>query len=63
MHSTLSRLQSDALKCRDLASTAMTDEARDILIGLAAKYEETLDVLDRDGPKRPARPAFHWPLP
>ena len=54
------RLRSDASKCRDLASTAITVDARQILAGMAAEYDEAASALERAQP-RTTRPAFHWP--
>ena len=59
MDSSPDRLRSDAVKCRDLASTAVTVDARAILTEIADKYEHAALVLDRD--PRPRRPAFVWP--
>ena len=63
MDEPVSRLRSDADKCRDLASTAITPAARDVLAGLAERYEQTAVVLEKSGTSRPRpRPAFKWPL-
>ena len=64
MHLNADRLRSEASKCRDLASTAVTNEGRTILSGLAAKYEDAAAALERQREKAaPRRPAFNWPLP
>ena len=62
MGANLNRLRTDAERCRDLASTSITGDARDVLSNLAAKYEEDALVLERT-PRPRGRPAFHWPLP
>jgi len=60
MEEPLDRLRLNATKCRELASTAVTPAARDVLAGLAREYDEKAAVLgDRGGPRRPA---FVWPL-
>lgn len=58
----LERLRHNATKCRDLAGSAMTPAARDVLTGLAEQYEEKLVALEATGETRPRRPAFKWPL-
>ena len=56
------RLRSNATKCRDLASNALTSEARDVLQGLAEQYDkEAAELETSESPKR-RRPAFKWPL-
>ena len=59
MQPTIARLRSDASKCRDLASTAITPDAREILTSIAERYEHEALAMDR-APK-PRRPAFVWP--
>jgi hypothetical protein len=59
----IARFRNDATKCRDLASSALTPAARDVLTGLAEQYEETvisLECIEATHPGR--RPAFKWPL-
>ncbi|HEX3422472.1 MAG TPA: hypothetical protein VHS33_03605 [Sphingomicrobium sp.] len=58
----LERLRHNATKCRDLAGSAMTPAARDVLTGLAEQYEERLFALESTGESRNRRPAFKWPL-
>jgi len=58
----LERLRHNATKCRDLAGSAMTPAARDVLTGLAEQYEEKLFALEATGETRHRRPAFKWPL-
>ena len=55
------RLRHNATKCRDLASTAVTPAARDVLASLATEYEERALTLERSKTVH-ARPAFNWPL-
>ena len=58
---TATRLRSDASKCRELASTAVTHEAREILQGLAAQYDQAAIVMEQARPKqRAAKSAFDW---
>lgn len=59
----LERLRLNATKCRDLAGSAVTSEARDVLTDLANHYDQevfTLESADARHPRR--RPAFKWPL-
>jgi len=49
MEYSLERLRSDAGKCRDLASSAMTPEGRRVLSGLADQYEQ--EALTLEGPR------------
>jgi len=58
----LERLRHNASKCRDLAGSAMTSAARDVLTGLAEQYEEKLVALEATKETRHRRPAFKWPL-
>ena len=58
---TATRLRSDASKCRDLASTAVTMEARDVLSSMAARYDEAAVAIERSPRKaEPAKSAFDW---
>jgi hypothetical protein len=60
MEEPLDRLRLNATKCRDLASTAITPAAREVLDDLAREYDEKAATLS----KRRAssrRPAFAWP--
>jgi len=57
----LERLRRNATKCRDLAGSAMTPAARDVLTGLAKQYEEKVIALEATE-VRHRRPAFKWPL-
>jgi hypothetical protein len=58
----LERLRHNATKCRDLAGSAMTSAARDVLNSLAQHYEEKLVALEASEDVRHRRPAFKWPL-
>ena len=63
MEQPLERLRLNATKCRDLASTAITPAARDVLTGLAEQYEHQAVTVERyDAARRHPRPAFNWPL-
>jgi hypothetical protein len=61
MEETLERLRLNAAKCRDLASTAMTPTAREVLTDLAREYSERASTLNELRPPS-SRPAFKWPL-
>ena len=62
MQLTPSRLRADASKCHDLASTAVTEEAREVLKDMADNYEKAAAALDLAAHKtRHSRPAFSWP--
>jgi hypothetical protein len=59
----LERLRSNVTKCRDLAGSAMTSAARDVLTNLADQYEQELVALEGVDALHPLRrPAFKWPL-
>lgn len=63
MQESLLRVRKNVSTCRDLADTAITSAARDVLSGLAAQYERQADLLERftsGHPKR--RAAFKWGL-
>jgi hypothetical protein len=63
MEQSLQRLRHDAGKCRELASTAITPEGRQVLSGLADQYEQEAMTLECAGIiPRSRRPAFRWPL-
>ena len=62
MQEPLDRLRDDATKCRDLASTAMSPAARDVLTDMAEQYEQKATRLARSAGGRVGRPAFRWPL-
>lgn len=62
MEQPLERLRHNATKCRDLAGSAMTAAARDVLTSLAEQYEEKLVALEAMAETRHRRPAFRWPL-
>jgi hypothetical protein len=63
MEQSLERLRHDAGKCRELASTAMISEGRQVLSGLADQYEQEAMTLECTGiVVRSRRPAFKWPL-
>ena len=62
MEQPLERLRRNAAKCRDLASSAITPAARDVLANLAEQYEHEAVILERSAARRPRRPAFNWPL-
>jgi hypothetical protein len=61
MEPALNRLRHDAVKCRDLAGSAITSEARDVLTGLAEQYERKLGAMEAVAALH-RRPAFKWPL-
>jgi hypothetical protein len=62
MEQPLERLRLNATKCRDLASTAITPAAREVLTGLAERYEHDAVAEERsDASRRHPRPAFTWP--
>ncbi len=63
MQEPLDRLRDNAIKCRDLASKAMSPAARDVLTGLAEQYEQKATSLAHISGLRHGRPAFKWPLP
>lgn len=55
------RMQSNARKCRDLAATAITPAARDVLTSLADRYEREALAKQRSDAAHPRRrPAFKW---
>ena len=57
----LDRVRLNASKCRELADTAMTPAARDILAELAEHYEQEAVSLERLPARRRHRgPAFAW---
>jgi hypothetical protein len=57
------RLRVSATKCRDLASTSMTQAARDVLDDLADDYERKAVDLEQSNARHPRRrPAFTWSL-
>ena len=56
----LDRVRLNATKCRELADTAMTTAARDVLADLAQQYEQEAISLERLDPQRRRRPAFRW---
>ncbi|HYX47636.1 MAG TPA: hypothetical protein VE820_12545 [Sphingomicrobium sp.] len=59
----IARFRDNATKCRDLASSALTPAARDVLTGLAEQYEERVVNLECSEVLHPGRrPAFKWPL-
>ena len=63
MEQPLESLRNHAAKCRDLASSALTSEARQVLTGLAQHYEKKATELEAFGPShRFRRPAFKWEL-
>ena len=62
MQDSVDRLRLNAIKCRDLASTAVTSAAREILDGLAQQYEQKATRLERSDAAHPRRPAFKWTL-
>ena len=61
MDETLERLRTNATRCRDLASTAITPSAREVLTDLARQYDERASTL-RVSAAQHRRPAFKWPL-
>ena len=56
----LDRVRLNATKCRELADTAMTTAARDVLAELAQQYEQEAILLERLDPQRRRGPAFRW---
>jgi hypothetical protein len=62
MQEPLDRIRSNATKCRDLASTAMSPAAREVLTGMAEQYEQKATSLAHTMVVRQGRPAFKWPL-
>ena len=56
----LDRVRLNATKCRELADTAMTTAARDVLAELAQQYEQEAISLERLDPQRRRGPAFRW---
>jgi hypothetical protein len=55
------RLRADADKCRDLARTSLTPDARDILAELADEYDRQVVDCEKH-PRARARPVFVWAL-
>jgi hypothetical protein len=63
MQESLVRVRRNITTCRDLAETAITPAARDVLSGLAEEYERQADLLERFTSARPKRrAAFKWGL-
>jgi hypothetical protein len=62
MQEPLERLRLNATKCRELADTALTPNARDVLSGLAQDYEQKAQKLERTERERGSRPPFRWSL-
>ena len=60
MERTSQSLRGDARKCRDLAGTAITPAARDILSNLAEEYERQAAETEYSEQRRKSRPAFQW---
>jgi len=58
----LDRLRDNATKCRNLASTAISPAAREVLTGMAEQYEQQATSLAHASVIRHGRPAFRWPL-
>ena len=61
MQEGIERVRLNAAKCRELADTAVTAAARDVLADLAERYEQEAATLERLG-ERHRRPAFKWSL-
>ena len=61
MQRPVERLRADATKCRELARTSLTPDARDILAELADDYDRQVVDLERHRGGR-ARPVFVWAL-
>jgi hypothetical protein len=63
MKQSLEGLRRSAFLCRDLATSAITAEARDVLSQLADNYDQkaTAEELAEAGFRRSAS-AFKWPL-
>lgn len=62
MQQPLERLRLNATKCRELADTALTPNARDVLSDLAQDYEQKAQSLESTERQRGARPPFSWSL-
>ena len=63
MDESLVRVRRNSATCRDLADTAITPAARDVLSGLAEEYEKQATLLERFTSSRPKRrAAFKWGL-
>jgi hypothetical protein len=60
MHQGVDALLRRAEQCRDLASTALTDDARDVLAAMATKFEQSAALLEQAAPK--TRPVFDWQI-
>lgn len=57
----LERIRLNATRCRDLADTAVTPAARDVLAELAEHYEqEAVSLESHPARRRQRRPAFSW---
>ena len=62
MQQPLERLRLNATKCRELADTALTPNARDVLSGLAQDYEQEAQKLECTERQRGSRPPISWTL-
>jgi hypothetical protein len=58
MQDDVDKLVRRAEQCRDLAATAITADARDVLAAMATEFEQTAALL-RQVPPKP-RPTFAW---
>jgi hypothetical protein len=61
MQEPLERLRLNATKCRELADTAITGDARDVLTGLAELYEQEAATIALS-PAQRRRSPFKWSL-
>ena len=63
MENALHRLRKNADSCRDLAASAVTPAAREVLGALAKEYDIKATALEQQQTIFPGgRPAFNWPL-
>ena len=62
MQESLERVRRNAAKCRDLADTALTPTARNVLASLAEQYDQKAQALEHSQRHRRPRPVFNWPL-
>lgn len=63
MKATPERLRQDALTCRELAETAITPSARDVLKDLALMYERKAEAMQHLPAARASPSAFVWAYP
>lgn len=63
MKATPERLRLNAITCRELAKTAITPGARDVLWDLAETYERQAEAMQHVSASRVNRQAFSWAYP